>query len=63
MMLIAFTYTLDEIVELAAFPLRFLDDDLPGRQLHHIELEPIAAWGELNGQAIFARDQHDRRYV
>src|SRR2546428_3128278 len=56
MMLIAFPHALDEIIKLAAFPLRFLDNDLPGRQVHDIQLEPLATSSKLDTQAIFAGD-------
>jgi hypothetical protein len=50
-LLIAHTDPVNEIVERPALALRFPHDELRRVQFHYIELQPLAARGELNGQA------------
>ena len=57
MLLIAPTYSLNEIVERPALALSFPHDELRRVQFHHIELQPLAARCELNGQAFTGRDK------
>ncbi len=57
MVLKAFTDSLNEIIELSALAAGFTHDDLLGAGLYKIELEPLAPWGKLHGQALVVCDQ------
>ncbi len=57
MLLIAPAHSADEIVEQAALALRFPHDELRCIQFHHIELQPLAARREMNGQAFGGGDE------
>jgi hypothetical protein len=56
-LLIAAAHSADEIVEHPALALGFPHDELCGVQFRHIELQPLAAWRELHGQARGCGDE------
>ena len=57
MLLIAHADPADAVVETPALVLRLLHHELAGAQLGHAQLQPLAAWCELDGQPVGHRDQ------
>ncbi len=57
MLLIALADPADAVVEQPALVLRHLHHELAGAQLGHAQLQPLAAWCELDGQPVGHSDQ------